>query len=123
MHTLYAAFLHLHLIYILWLMYSNCLFFRSHRYRLGHPGVLEELGEGTRLAAEADVECLSEMTRSLARRRSLRILSQRHPQAERMTLVPVLRAEVMPRRIPRTAALIRMVVLVGVAQRLLSRRG
>ena len=40
-----------------------------------------------------------------------------------MTLSPVLRAEVMPRRIPRTAAPIQMMVLVEMVQGLLNQRG
>ena len=65
--------------------------------------------------AEVDVEHLSvRMTRSLARRRSQHIHSQRHLQAEMMTPIPVLRAEVTPRRIPRTVTPIQMVVPAAV---------
>ncbi|GMP65583.1 hypothetical protein CsSME_00026314 [Camellia sinensis var. sinensis] len=95
----------------------------SHRFRPGHPGLLEQLREGFRLAADGDVDLRPDRMTSPARRRSQRILSQRYLQAEMTTSVPVLRAEVTPRRILGMATPIQMVVPTVVVQRLLKRRG
>ena len=76
------------------------------------------MGEGVRLALEADAEHLL-WRRGPARWRSLHIPSQRHPLPERVALVPVPVVEMRPRRVPRMTAPIQMTMMV---QRLFRRR-
>ncbi|GMP50485.1 hypothetical protein CsSME_00017084 [Camellia sinensis var. sinensis] len=98
------SFLHLHLIYIL-----------ADAFKLSFSSPTS-LGDGSRLTVGENVEHLLVMTRSLPRRMSQHIHSQRHLQAEMTTPVPVLRAEVTPRRIPRTVTPIQMVVPTAVVE-------